>query len=70
MYQILHEPPNLQACSVCQSPLSAPHPLVVFQAKVCMGSISPKIVNPQVSAFALLKAEWWEAKKECVGKLE
>jgi len=44
--------------------------MVVFHAKVCMGSMSPKIFNPQVSAFALLKAGWWEAEKECVGKLE
>lgn len=41
--ETLHEPPNLQTCSVCQSPLSTPHPMVVFWAKVCMGSMSPGI---------------------------
>lgn len=29
----LHEPPNVQTCSVWQSPLSTSHPMVVFQAK-------------------------------------
>lgn len=58
--------PNLaRTTKVC-----TPHLVVVFQTKVWMGSMSPNTLSAQGSPFVLLKAEWWEAKEECVGRLE
>lgn len=66
--QTLREPPNLQTCSVCQSPLSTP-PCDCIPGQVGWSHFV-KIFSPKVPAFALPKAGWWEAKNERVWKLE